>query len=630
MTLRSLGPPEAACDGAAAPPELLWRKNLALLFYLARSPRLSRTREHLTGLLWGERRDAVARHSLREAIRVLRRVLGKEALTTSSDQVRLAAGVIDLDLDRLDAHAAQGEWEEAAALAGGDLLEGFSVPDAPGFEDWLAAERLAARSRMIEALTTFATHGLAGGDVAAAAEAARRALSLDGASDAAARALMRAAALAGERSAALAAYDRLTERLAALGTEPEAQTERLAEQIRRSRESPRARAHDPGALSRRAPLTGRETLLSRLLVVWDACRDSRSPRVIFVDGEPGLGRTRIVEEAAGRARLDGAAVSITRSVPADAGLPWSALHGLAAGGILEAPGLAGAAAGALATFAQHSEAWADRFPGTRGVAPLEERIGFSAILRAAAQDQPVLLALDDAGWADRESLAALGAVLRDTAALPVCLLVSAAPHPPREELDMLRARIGRDLAGAALMLEPLTPGDLAALARWAMPSWTDEQVDRLARRVAVDSAGIPLLVVELLHAVTLGLDLGASAAWPSPQRTLDQTLPGDLPPTVTAALRVGFQRLGPDTRSVLAAAAILGERCDAATLRRATGLDNAAVESALDEAEWQRWLVADSRGYTFTARLVRDVIAAEMLTPGQRRRVLERIENNSA
>ena len=47
------------------------------------------------------------------------------------------------------------------------------------------------------------------------------------------------------------------------------------------------------------------------------------------------------------------------------------------------------------------------------------------------------------------------------------------------------------------------------------------------------------------------------------------------------------------------------------------------LTDALDEAEWQRWVAADARGYSFVARVVRDCIAREMLTEGQRRRVLE-------
>ena len=49
----TLGPVEVTLDGGPAPAELLWRKNLAMLIYLARSPRRTRSRDHLVGLLWG-------------------------------------------------------------------------------------------------------------------------------------------------------------------------------------------------------------------------------------------------------------------------------------------------------------------------------------------------------------------------------------------------------------------------------------------------------------------------------------------------------------------------------------------------------------------------------------------------
>src|SRR2546426_1429061 len=95
-----LGPARVTLDGAPAPPELLWRKHLALLIYLARSPRRARTREHLLGLLWADRDERQARHSLSEALRVLRRSLGQERVLTDVDQVRLADDAVALDCDR--------------------------------------------------------------------------------------------------------------------------------------------------------------------------------------------------------------------------------------------------------------------------------------------------------------------------------------------------------------------------------------------------------------------------------------------------------------------------------------------------------------------------------------------------
>jgi hypothetical protein len=108
-----------------------------------------------------------------------------------------------------------------------------------------------------------------------------------------------------------------------------------------------------------------------------------------------------------------------------------------------------------------------------------------------------------------------------------------------------------------------------------------------------------------------------------PAKTLDQSLPGDLPDAVVAAIRIGYRRLSADAQRVLAAASILGDRVPAARLAGALRLPEATVYEALDELEWQRWLVSEPRGYGFVARIVRQVIERDMLMPGQRRRLLE-------
>src|SRR2546428_7048933 len=86
---RTLGPVAVSVDGGSAPPELLWRKNLALLVYLARSPKRARAREHLIGLLWGDKPEGAARHSPNEAVRLLGRHAGEGGDETAAGQVRL-------------------------------------------------------------------------------------------------------------------------------------------------------------------------------------------------------------------------------------------------------------------------------------------------------------------------------------------------------------------------------------------------------------------------------------------------------------------------------------------------------------------------------------------------------------
>ena len=141
------------------------------------------------------------------------------------------------------------------------------------------------------------------------------------------------------------------------------------------------------------------------------------------------------------------------------------------------------------------------------------------------------------------------------------------------------------------------------------------------RRVERDTAGIALLVVAMLEAVAEGFKLAPDApAWPSPMQTLVDSLPTDLPPAVVGTICLRFRHLVPAAQQALAAAAALGARVSADQLARATGLDRQTVAAALDFLEWERWLVADPRGYAFTAPIVRAVLLQEMVTPGQARR----------
>ena len=623
---RTLGPVAVSVDGGSAPPELLWRKNLALLVYLARSPKRARTREHLIGLLWGDKPEGAARHSLNEAVRVLRRHAGDGGVETEAGQVRLVTGAVELDTERLDALLAAKDYRGAVELVAGEFLEGFGVSGASGFEDWMTAERTLWRGRSVDALLRRADELLGTGDLTGAHDAAQRALLLDPTSDVPVRGVMRCRALAGDRAGALECYETFAARLAGeVDTEPDTDTKALAERVRRERawrlpagaggEGGGGGAGEAAAESRRAPLVGRARELARLLEPWTACRRDRRAAVVIVEGDAGTGKTRLAEELLGRARLDGAAVAAVRAVEADRDQPWSGVLGIARGGLLETPGVAGASPAALAELRDQGA------PGAGLGRALVEG------LRAVCEEQPVVVLVDDAQWLDRESLLALVAAARDLAREPLCFVFAAAPHPPRAELDELRVRIGRDVAGAAVRLEPLSGEALRDLARWALPRYNELELNRVARRVGTDSAGIPLLAVELLHAVAMGLDLRETkGAWPEPFKTLDQTLPGELPDAVVAAIRIGFRRLSPDAQRALAVAAVVGGRVSRERLGSGAGLHGEGLDAALDELEWQRWLAAEPRGYALVARIVRDVVERDMVTEGQRQRILAAID----
>ena len=189
ITLQTLGPVEIRVDDSEPPRELLWRKNLALLLYLARSPGHRRSREHLVGLLWGDKPDSTARHSLNEALRVLRRTGDQDLLDSVGDQVVLEEAAVSLDTDELERLVAQQRWADAVELVRGTWMEGFAVPDCSTFEDWVAAERLHWASVATSAMQAYGSTLLARGDESGTQNVARRALALDPFSDGAIRLL---------------------------------------------------------------------------------------------------------------------------------------------------------------------------------------------------------------------------------------------------------------------------------------------------------------------------------------------------------------------------------------------------------------------------------------------------------
>ena len=84
ISVRTFGPVGLLVDGGEAPPGLRWRKHTALLVYLILSPRHTRMRSHLLGLLWGDKSEPAARHSLNEALRMLRKSAGEQAIRAES------------------------------------------------------------------------------------------------------------------------------------------------------------------------------------------------------------------------------------------------------------------------------------------------------------------------------------------------------------------------------------------------------------------------------------------------------------------------------------------------------------------------------------------------------------------
>lgn len=195
-------------------------------------------RERLAGLLWHDRDEAQARHSLRQCLMELRRLgqaAGGDLIRADQDTVALAlpAGRVDaLTVERLAREDTADALGTAAGLCAGPLLPGEEI-GAEALDGWLAGER--ARFARIAAgvLARLTALREAGEDRDGVIAAAERWLALDPACEEAHRSLMRAHARHGRRSDALRQYETcvgLVRRF--LDADPEEETVELMRRIR--------------------------------------------------------------------------------------------------------------------------------------------------------------------------------------------------------------------------------------------------------------------------------------------------------------------------------------------------------------------------------------------------------------
>jgi len=261
-------------DGSGAELTLPTRKTRALLGYLALHSNQSQPREKLTSLLWSDRGEKQARHSLNQSVRAIRK-LGRDAgltlLDTDADSVRLIGNDIDVDALRFRS-LLDGHPTDAAALYRGPLLDGLTISD-PGFSEWLDRARAELNAQACRALERSAVELAQQGQTEAALKTARNLVSLDPLLEEGHRLLMRQLYEAGDRAGAVRQYHACVEILRReLEVEPDNETISLYETIRRngeytgqSRASPRVTDQPTAIPAPRRPLATRPWIGSAAL-----------------------------------------------------------------------------------------------------------------------------------------------------------------------------------------------------------------------------------------------------------------------------------------------------------------------------------------------------------------------------
>lgn len=295
LHLRLLGGFEAGVIDAAGAPardasiaELPSAKTQALLAYLA-CVRRRHSRDTLAAMFWGDSDEEAAKTSLRQALAALRKSFDAW-LIIERDSVSLnPTAPYALDVEAFE-RGAQGDLQTrrtALGLYSGELLKGFVVRNAPGFEEWLVVERERLRHIAAGLLRQVSEADVLAGDFDAAATHLRALVANDPLDEAAHRQLMLLLARSGQRAAGLAQFEACkTILLHELGVEPEPRTRQLADRIRM------AMSGVGGNIDRYAdegPLVDREAELAEVR------RQLLDPhcRMLTLTGMGGTGKTRL-------------------------------------------------------------------------------------------------------------------------------------------------------------------------------------------------------------------------------------------------------------------------------------------------------------------------------------------------
>jgi TolB-like protein/DNA-binding SARP family transcriptional activator len=232
VDLRLLGRFEARLKSGAAV-DLKTRKGELLLTYLALSPGKTFPRDKLAALLWSDRSEEQARHSLRQTLTIVRNELGggePPPFLTEGDRIGLSSGAVDTDVAAFERLVSSGDADDLAqgcALYRGDLLEDVSVRD-EGYEEWLLVERQRLHGEALRALGRLLSDQEQSRAADPIGSTAQRLLQLEPANEQAHRALMRLHAGRGQREAALRQYQECRAALKReLNAEPGKETEQL-------------------------------------------------------------------------------------------------------------------------------------------------------------------------------------------------------------------------------------------------------------------------------------------------------------------------------------------------------------------------------------------------------------------
>ncbi|HET9920718.1 MAG TPA: AAA family ATPase, partial [Ktedonobacteraceae bacterium] len=656
LILRLLGRPEVS--HAEQPLTFQTRKVLALLAYLAVEQGVH-SRDKITALLWPESDEERGKASLRRALAYLRQSLD-EPSHEHSGHVPLPPPHVLIEHQTLsfntasdfegDTHTLQTAFtlarrrssgdprmhlahlQMAASCYRGNFLDGLSLPDAPDFEDWLLLQRESWRRQANTVFDRLSQWQTQAGELENALETTTRWVEYDLLNEIAHTRLMQLHSALGNRPAALQAFERCRAVLEReLSTEPSSETMVLAERIR----SQTAPVHEPvmheAPSPREAwelPLTGRAAEHRTLVTAFQTMLHGRM-QVVTIEGEPGIGKTRLAREFLRWARAQGADVLEARAFETGSRLPYQPLVEAMRSRLEGEPDLQALLGDVwLAELARllpeiHEQVRDLPPPLSLDEAEARTRLfeSIARLGRALVRRAPLVLFIDDAQWADAASLDVLQYTCRRWAAahLPVFVLCTVRSDDLASSVALTDwlSSLERNLPVRRQALIALTFEETLRLVqshfgaeRGTLGNGNEGQAqkgDRIeawSRWLFAQTKGHPFFLIEHLKLLAERGDLlhdEAGTGLITADLFMHQgTAPSPLPSSVRDLIHARFTRLSQSALTLCMAVAVLGDGCTFEQLCRVADLNDNQALSALDEGV-TRGLLQETGGRCFFA-----------------------------
>jgi DNA-binding CsgD family transcriptional regulator len=355
----------------------------------------------------------------------------------------------------------------------------------------------------------------------------------------------------------------------------------------------------PALLERKAELDELQSALA------DASRGAG--RLVVIEGEAGIGKSRLLEAAAEAAESAGMQVLTCRGTELESDFPF----GLA--GQLFAPAVRALDEAERSEILDEAAQPAAPIIGVQPAAVEPDSAGDASfqILNALlwltsnlAERTPLLLAVDDAHWSDQASLRFLAFLLPRLGDLPVALAVSVRTGEGGSDSELLR-QLSSDPAARVLRPGPLSEDSVAALVRSDLSS---EAADDFCEACEEASGGNPFMLSELLRELHADRVTGTEA-----EATGVREL---APESIQRSVLARLARLSEEARMLARATAVLGDDAEVHEAAALAGLDGSAAREAAD-ALASAGILDAGRPLRFAHPLLRNAVDAD-LSGGER------------